>query len=152
DPSEVGADGQLSDSDKVGSQVLRDAGNPDLLAQDGLDLPSGPLGIPGIMLTAYKNAADRLAKANTNCHLTGSLRASIGRIETNHARGGQVFANGDTLHPILGPMLNGGGSATVPASDRGRFDGALPWDRAVGPMQFLPSTWLTYASDGNGDR
>ena len=30
-------------------------------------------------------------------------------------------------------------------------DGDASVDRAVGPMQFIPSTWRKWASDGNGD-
>ncbi|WP_410568027.1 lytic transglycosylase domain-containing protein [Amycolatopsis sp. cmx-4-61] len=113
---------------------------------------SGSLGIPGSMLKAYKNAADILAKEQPNCHLDWALIASIGRIESNHARGGYVNANGDTLEPILGPVLNGAGAfAAIPDTDGGKYDGDPVWDRAVGPTQFIPSTWRGYASDGNGD-
>ncbi|WIY06228.1 lytic murein transglycosylase [Amycolatopsis mongoliensis] len=113
---------------------------------------SGPLGIPGSMLKAYKNAAEILAKEQPNCHLDWALIASIGRIESNHARGGYVNANGDTLEPILGPVLNGAGAfAAIPDTDGGKYDGDAVWDRAVGPTQFIPGTWKGYASDGNGD-
>ncbi|MEU4523373.1 lytic murein transglycosylase [Amycolatopsis sp. NPDC024027] len=113
---------------------------------------SGSLGIPGSMLKAYKNAADILAKEQPNCHLDWALIASIGRIESNHARGGYVNANGDTLEPILGPVLNGAGAfAAIADTDGGKYDGDTVWDRAVGPTQFIPSTWRGYASDGNGD-
>ncbi|NBH06249.1 lytic murein transglycosylase, partial [Amycolatopsis sp. SID8362] len=113
---------------------------------------SGTLGIPGSMLKAYQNAADILAKEQPNCHLDWALIASIGRIESNHARGGYVNANGDTLEPILGPVLNGAGAfAAIPDTDGGKYDGDAVWDRAVGPTQFIPSTWRGYASDGNGD-
>ncbi|MEV7092457.1 lytic murein transglycosylase [Amycolatopsis sp. NPDC051045] len=113
---------------------------------------SGPLGIPASMLRAYKNAAEILAKEQPNCHLDWALIASIGRIESNHARGGYVNAAGDTLEPILGPVLNGAGAfAAIPDTDGGKYDGNTQWDRAVGPTQFIPSTWRGYASDGNGD-
>jgi len=113
---------------------------------------SGSLGIPGSMLKAYKNAADILAKEQPNCHLDWALIASIGRIESNHGRGGYVNAAGDTLEPILGPVLNGAGPfAAIRDTDGGKYDGDVVWDRAVGPMQFIPSTWRGYASDGNGD-
>ncbi len=113
---------------------------------------SGSLGIPGSMLRAYKNAAGILAAEQPNCHLDWALIASIGRIESNHARGGYVNANGDTLEPILGPVLNGAGAfAAIPDTDGGKYDGDPVWDRAVGPTQFIPSTWRGYASDGNGD-
>ncbi len=113
---------------------------------------SGPLGIPASMLKAYRNAAEILAKEQPNCHLDWALIASIGRIESNHARGGYVNANGDTLEPILGPVLNGAGAfAAIPDTDGGKYDGDALWDRAVGPTQFIPATWKGYASDGNGD-
>ncbi|MEV5716278.1 lytic murein transglycosylase [Amycolatopsis mediterranei] len=113
---------------------------------------SGSLGIPASMLKAYQNAANILAKEQPNCHLDWALIASIGRIESNHARGGYVNANGDTLEPILGPVLNGAGAfAAIPDTDGGKYDGDPVWDRAVGPTQFIPSTWRGYASDGNGD-
>ncbi|WP_325159278.1 lytic transglycosylase domain-containing protein [Actinophytocola sp.] len=152
DPDLVSADGTLGENDQIGADLLRDAGNPDLLSQEALDLPSGPLGIPGVMLQAYQRGADSINKMLPNCHMHWSLLASIGRIETNHARGGQVFGNGDTVRAILGPVLNGGGFAAISDTDGGVLDGDNRWDRAVGPMQFIPSTWRGYASDGNGDR
>ena len=113
---------------------------------------SGPLGIPASMLKAYQNAAAILAKEQPNCHLDWALIASIGRIESNHARGGYVDAKGDTLERILGPVLNGAGAfAAIPDTDGGKFDGDTVWDRAVGATQFIPGTWRGYASDGNGD-
>jgi hypothetical protein len=116
------------------------------------ELPSGPLGIPVTALAAYKNAADILATQLPNCHIDWALIASIGRIESNHARGGYVDAAGNTLEPILGPVLNGAGPfAAIPDTDHGRYDGDTVWDRAVGPTQFIPGTWNGYASDGNGD-
>ncbi len=113
---------------------------------------SGPLGIPASMLKAYQNAAAILAKEQPNCHLDWALIASIGRIESNHARGGYVNSAGDTLELILGPVLNGAGAfAAISDTDGGKYDGDPVWDRAVGPTQFIPSTWRGYASDGNGD-
>ena len=115
-------------------------------------LPSGPLGIPGAALRAYHNAADIMAREQPNCHIDWALIASIGRIESNHARGGYVDKYGNTLEPILGPELNGVGDvAAIPDTDHGRWDHDTVWDRAVGPTQFIPSTWNFYGADGNGD-
>lgn len=136
---QIGVDGSLPSS-------------PTPLPLPADELPNGPLGIPVTALAAYRNAADILVAEQPGCHIDWALIASIGRIESNHARGGYVDAKGNTLEPILGPVLNGAGPfAAIPDTDQGRFDGDTTWDRAVGPTQFIPSTWAGYASDGNGD-
>jgi hypothetical protein len=115
------------------------AGDPGALA----NLPSGPLGIPGVMLAAYQRAQQILASQQPGCHLPWWLLAGIGQIESGQADGGLVDAQGNTLVPILGPVLDGaGGTAGVSAPGGG-------WERAVGPMQFLPSTWSIWGDGGN---
>ena len=49
------------------------------------------------------------------------------------------------------PELRGNGFAVIDDSDNGRLDGNSRWDRAVGPMQFIPETWSYWETDGNGD-
>jgi len=116
------------------------------------DLPDGPLGIPGNVLDAYQFAQKTLADTQPGCHLSWLLLAGIGRIESDHADGGRLDAYGTTLGPILGPPLDGSpGVATVADTDHGVLDGDTVWDRAVGPMQFLPATWRQWGTDGNGD-
>ncbi len=41
--------------------------------------------------------------------------------------------------------------ALILDSDGGELDGDTVYDRAVGPMQFIPTTWALFDSDGNGD-
>jgi hypothetical protein len=116
------------------------------------NLPDGPLGIPGVALDAYRFAERTLVTARPGCHLSWSLIAGIGRIESNHASDGRVDAFGNTLGPILGPQLDGSpGVAAIPDTDRGVLDQDTTWDRAVGPMQFIPSSWRAWGVDGNGD-
>ena len=43
------------------------------------------------------------------------------------------------------------GTAVIRDSDGGKWDGDAMWDRAVGPMQFLPGSWLYWGKDGNSD-
>lgn len=113
---------------------------------------SGPLGIPAVMLDAYQRAERTLAAARPGCNLSWTLLAAIGRVESGHASGGRVDATGRTLGAILGPRLDGApGVAAIADTDGGALDGDTVWDRAVGPMQFIPSTWRTYRADGNGD-
>ncbi|REF37943.1 transglycosylase protein with SLT domain [Thermasporomyces composti] len=111
----------------------------------------GMLGIPGIVLDAYRNAALQLGSTDPGCRLTWQMLAGVGKVESDHARGGAVTKRGDAVRPILGPVLDGRRYAAIRDTDDGVLDGDTRWDRAVGPLQFIPSSWQVYASDGNGD-
>lgn len=108
--------------------------------------------LPGRVLTAYRAAARSLGRSDSACHLPWTLLAGIGKVESGHAYGGAVDRTGLTLTPILGPVLDGGpGVAAIPDTDGGRWDTDKTWDRAVGPMQFIPSSWVVHGQDGNSD-
>ncbi|GGV67515.1 lytic transglycosylase [Streptomyces griseoloalbus] len=108
-------------------------------------------GIPATVLDAYKKAEAALREKKPGCNLPWQLLAAIGKVESGQARGGRVSADGTTLSPILGPQLDGNGFATIKDTDNGAYDGNSTYDHAVGPMQFIPSTWEWAGRDGNGD-
>ncbi|MEU1491079.1 lytic murein transglycosylase [Streptomyces sp. NPDC005776] len=112
---------------------------------------SAESGIPASVLAAYKKAQQTIAGTDAACRLPWQLLAAIGKVESGQARGGRVDAQGTTFSPILGPALNGQGFALIKDTDNGAYDGDATHDRAVGPMQFIPSTWETWGQDGNAD-
>jgi hypothetical protein len=152
---DLGASGRLPEADTLSPELLAALTQPTSPSTDAgplASVPPGQLGIPGVVLQAYLNAATQTETTNARCGVSWPVLAGIGRIESNHARGGRVDAKGTTLTPILGPQLSGGpGVAMIPDSDGGRFDSDTTFDRAVGPMQFIPATWARYAVDGNAD-
>ncbi|MFJ4702055.1 lytic murein transglycosylase [Streptomyces sp. NPDC088768] len=108
-------------------------------------------GLPATVLAAYQRAESSLAHSRPGCHLPWQLLAAIGQVESGQARGGDVDAHGTTRHRITGPALDGDGFALIRDTENGAWDGDPVYDRAVGPLQFLPGTWRRWGADGNGD-
>ena len=113
----------------------------------------GGTGIPARVLAAYRSAADASALTHPGCGVTWWLLAGIGKVESGHAAGGRVDDSGRTRGEILGPRLDGSlaGTRVIRDSDGGAMDGDPLYDRAVGPMQFLPGTWAAFGRDADGN-
>ncbi|MFJ7098300.1 C40 family peptidase [Streptomyces mirabilis] len=113
--------------------------------------------IPPRMLTAYKKAVQLVGRYVPRCRgMRWPVLAGIAKVESNHAIGRTIADNGDIRPRIYGVLLNGsgaGGNTTaLPDTDNGRWDGTASGERAVGPFQFLPSTWASIGKDANGDK
>jgi cell wall-associated NlpC family hydrolase len=111
---------------------------------------------PPVALAAYQTAASRQNTETPACGITWPLLAAIGQIESHHATSGgsnRPGWNGIANPAILGPLLNGGstGMRGIRDTDHGKLDGNKTWDRAVGPMQFLPGTWRSFGVDADAD-
>lgn len=110
-------------------------------------------GIPVRALEAYA-LADLIVRAEQpSCGIGWNTLAGIGAIESDHGRhgGAELDADGHPQPAIRGPALDGDGVAAIPDTDGGVWDADTTWDRAVGPLQFIPDTWSRWGSDANGD-
>jgi hypothetical protein len=111
-------------------------------------------GIPAVALSAYQRAATVIDAADRTCHMPWQLVAAIGRVESDHGRAdGNVLTDKGVARPgIFGPELDGrNGTARITDTDAGQYDGDTKFDRAVGPMQFIPSTWAIVGVDADND-
>jgi membrane-bound lytic murein transglycosylase B len=130
---------------------------PSALPAGEQTLAVGPLDwseIPPAALKAYQRAALIMQKSAPGCNLTWEMLAGIGRVESDHGRFGGAIVNDDgtTTPRIFGVALNGAGDvAAISDTENGTLDGDTTWDRAVGPMQFLPTTWDVVGVDADGD-
>ncbi|HSL58106.1 MAG TPA: lytic murein transglycosylase [Acidimicrobiales bacterium] len=107
-----------------------------------------------VALDAYRSAARTIAGEQPSCGIGWSTLAGIGRVESRHGTygGSSVGVDGRTSRRIIGIALDGSeGIAEIRDTDGGALDGDAVFDRAVGPMQFIPSTWRTVARDGDLD-
>lgn len=112
------------------------------------------LGIPPVALQAYGYAELVAAKTEPACHLTWTTLAGIGKIESDHGRENHsvLQPDGTSQPPIIGVALDGtSGNKVVRDTDHGVLDHDTVYDRAIGPMQFLPGTWASWGTDANGD-
>lgn len=114
--------------------------------------------IPYQALIAYGNAENIARQTRPECGLSWNTLAGLGYVETKHGshsslpfRGTKLNENGTADPKIFGPQLNGDKFARIEDTDNGELDGDKEFDRAMGPMQFIPETWRHYGVDANGD-
>ncbi len=110
--------------------------------------PAADQGIRPELVDAYTLA---VALAPAECHISLSLLAAIGQVESGNLAGHRIDARHRVVPGVLGPVLDGSTYAEIPDTDGGKWDGNSTWDRALGPMQLLPASWRVAGMDTDGD-
>lgn len=117
-----------------------------------LDQTAEATGIPRRALSAYVAASVRAE--NDGCTVGWNTLAGIGWGESHHGalQGGSIEADGVARPGIIGIPLDGTNKTMeIRDTDGGAFDGDAEYDRAVGPLQFIPETWRIWGVDVSGD-
>lgn len=116
---------------------------------------SATTGIPAPALRAYADAELALRAEQPGCRVGWNTLAGIGWVESHHGTigGRSLRPDGHSSTPILGPALDGVGPVAAIRStpESAAWHGDHEWEHAVGPMQFLPSSWDRWGGDGDGD-
>ncbi|MGZ4428289.1 MAG: lytic transglycosylase domain-containing protein [Nocardioidaceae bacterium] len=166
-PSATAADpqpGNLPDGTQIPTRAIKAPASVTMPGEIAPGVPSGSAhsviasastnGIPAAALSAYQRAAQVINAADPSCHMGWQLIAAIGRVESDHGRygGNTLTTKGISTPGIYGIPLDGrNGTARVADTDGGQYDNDPIYDRAVGPMQFIPSTWSVVGVDADGD-
>ena len=111
--------------------------------------------IPVRAMQAYARTEIAQREAAPKCRLRWNTIAGIGSVESAHGTlgGAGLDAAGVSSKRIIGPPLNGedGTRAIEATKESTALHGDEKWDHAVGPFQFLTSSWERYGADADGD-
>ncbi|MEV4718193.1 lytic transglycosylase domain-containing protein [Micromonospora noduli] len=110
--------------------------------------------VPPVAMQAYGYAELVLAQSNRSCALSWTTLAAIGKVESDHGstNGARLGQDGKAVPNIFGLPLDGKeGRMRIIDTDRGALDGDPTLDRAIGPMQFIPTTWQEIGADADND-
>lgn len=109
--------------------------------------------VPHRALEGYATAQLILGEESPSCQLSWPTLAGIGYVESQHGTyaGGEIGEDGTTTVDIIGIPLDGtNDTEAIPDTDGGELDGDTEWDRAIGPMQFIPETWASWGESLEG--
>ena len=137
----------------VGGAVAAPTPVAALADPEWIDRVSASTGIPSRALAAYAGAVIDVSRTHPGCGIGWNTVAAMGLVESEHGsmNGAHLAADGTVSPAIIGIPLDGNGTEVVRDTDQGAIDGDAVWDRAVGPLQFIPSTWAQVGRDGNRD-
>ena len=146
---------QLRTAPAINTDAVLPQPAPSTAAIDIAAMAGPPTGIDPALYQALVAAEAGAAVERPACGVDWAVLAAIAETESALARyGGATIAPDGTVAPaILGIRLDGSvpGTETIPDTDRGALDGDPLYDRAVGPFQFIPSSWALFARDANRD-
>lgn len=112
------------------------------------------IGFQLVALDAYMRASAKVNEERPGCNLRWQVIAGFARVESAHGTylGRHVGADGQVSEDVIGIALDGNNkTAVIRDTDGGAIDGDTAYDRAVGPLAFIPAAWRQYGRDGNGD-
>ncbi|PWC04595.1 hypothetical protein DF223_14180 [Mycetocola zhujimingii] len=137
----------------VAAAVPSRPGTPGLVDDNWVTVTAEATRIPERALRAYAGAALAKAAQMPECGVGWNTIAAIGSTESDHGRhdGSSVDDAGTVSPPIYGVALDGDGNILIRDSDAGAIDGDATYDRAIGPMQFIPQSWNNWNVDANAD-
>lgn len=153
EPAPDAVDTTSATSRSARSATSGTVGNSALVSETWASELSARTGIPLRALLGYAGAELAMSVEAPDCHIGWSTLAAIGHLESGHGTyaGSSLDDDGFVRPAILGPELDGVEYDRIEDTDGGHLDRSATTDRAVGPLQFIPSTWERWGADGDGD-